>query len=320
MRRTQALPPQHVEVMPQRPIHYASPEFDRLAERRTDPAWLAGQMQNADARIAVLVERKHLMRASAPAYVPMAEWHEIAISIGRDPHDLTLLGAADGQSYFAVDLTRDEASKHATLAAASPVGLRDVVGELPDVDATVLALAGALAHWHRGHGFCPACGAATTVTRAGYVRVCDGCGKQHFPRTDPAVICLVINGDECLLGRRAIWAKERRSTLAGFVEPGETLEQAVAREIFEEVGVHVGKVVYRGSQPWPFPASLMLGFWAEATSTEVNVDNDEIVEAHWFSRARIRSQTASGDLVLPPADSISHRLVTDWLHDENARV
>ena len=308
--------------MPQRPIQYASADFDRLADRRNDHTWIQQQLQHERTRVVVMADRKHLLNGRAPAYLAMQTWHEIAKTAGLDAEALTFLGAADGSSIFSVELGAEEVAAHAALAHATPSSLRDVVGEIAAVDATVLALAGALAHWHRGHGYCPACGSETKVTQSGYVRVCmaEACKRHHFPRTDPAVICLIVNGDECLLARRAIWPTQRRSTLAGFVEPGETLEQAVAREMFEEVGVRVGKVVYRGSQPWPFPASLMLGFWAEATSTDVQVDNDEIVEAHWFTRAAIREQTASGDLILPASDSISSRLVTDWLNDDDKQI
>ena len=186
----------------------------------------------------------------------------------------------------------------------------------------MLAYANALVHWHRTHRYCGACGTPTTSVRGGHVRRCSdaACAREHFPRTDPAVITLVCDGDRCLLARRRDWAPGRRSTVAGFVEPGETLEHTVAREVFEEVGVRVGDVRYRGSQPWPFPQSLMLGFRATAASTEIAVDGDEIAEADWYTPGRIEADAAAGTLILPPFDSISRRLVEDWLAErEGAR-
>ena len=162
----------------------------------------------------------------------------------------------------------------------------------------------ALAEWHASHRFCPRCGGALRSTAAGHVLVCEQCARQQFPRSDPAVIMMVTDesGDRALLGRQAAWPVGRFSTLAGFVDPGESLEEAVVREVAEEVGVQVTDVTYFGNQPWPFPQSLMVGFFARATTTEINVDQDEIEDARWFTREEMRAQAEDGTLVLPGGD------------------
>jgi NAD+ diphosphatase len=166
-------------------------------------------------------------------------------------------------------------------------------------------------HWRARHGFCSVCGAACRPGDAGHVMLCGGCGAHHFPRTDPAVIVLVTQGDRVLLGQPARFRDMRVfTTLAGFVEPGETLEEAVAREVFEEAGVRVAEVRYHSSQPWPFPSSIMLGFTALATSTDITADPHELVAAGWFTRAQLR---APDGFVLPPPLSIARRLIDDWI-------
>ena len=193
---------------------------------------------------------------------------------------------------------------------ARPVTIRDVGATLSDRDAGLYATAVALANWHTNHQRCPRCGEPTEPINGGWVRRCAADGSEHFPRTDPAVIVLVHDGgDRCLLGRQPIWPPGRYSTLAGFVEPGESLEQAVAREIEEESGAIVDDIVYRGSQPWPFPASLMLGFEARAIGGEVGVGDDELEDVQWFSRDDLRG----GEPLLPPSASIAHWLITGWL-------
>ena len=181
-------------------------------------------------------------------------------------------------------------------------------------DSALLAYAKGLAHWHARHRFCGVCGEGTEAKDAGHVRVCTGpdCATQHFPRTDPAVIMLVTDGDRCLLGHNKRFPERIYSTLAGFVEPGESLEEAVAREVLEETGVRVGRVQYHSSQPWPFPASIMLGFHAEAESEAITVQAAELVDARWFSRAEIANFEQLG-LRLPRPDSIARRLVEHWL-------
>lgn len=182
-----------------------------------------------------------------------------------------------------------------------------------DLDAGLFTTAVALANWHRGHAYCPRCGAATVVDQAGWTRRCTADGSEHYPRTDPAIIVAVVSPDDrLLLGHNPAWAEQRYSTLAGFVEPGECLEDAVRREVAEETGITVGAVTYLGSQPWPFPASLMLGFVARADSTTIDVDANEITDARWFSREDLARLIPTGDLIPPGGVSIARRLVEYW--------
>jgi NAD+ diphosphatase len=193
------------------------------------------------------------------------------------------------------------------------VDLRAVPGQLGGEEASIMAHARGLMHWRTKHGFCGVCGSKCTPKSAGHVMQCTGCQAQHFPRTDPAVIMLVFHGDRALLGHSARFpAANMYSTLAGFVEPGESLEEAVAREVFEESGVRVGKVYYHSSQPWPFPASIMLGFYAEASSVDITIDPEELVDARWFTRDQLRNPQDHG-FRLPRGDSIASRLIADWI-------
>jgi len=177
---------------------------------------------------------------------------------------------------------------------------------LPPAAGGLFAHAVGLSNWHSRHGFCPKCGSPTTIASAGHMRVCTHCASEHFPRHDPAVIMLVIDDDDrCLLGHNPAWPPGRFSTLAGFVEPGETLEQAVRREVGEEVGVTLGQVRYFDSQPWPLPHSLMVGFFADWASGEIRVDGIEIVDANWYRAGRLPE--------IPPRLSIARRLIEDWL-------
>ncbi|WP_250447807.1 NAD(+) diphosphatase, partial [Actinotalea sp. C106] len=171
-----------------------------------------------------------------------------------------------------------------------------------------------LAAWHPRHVHCPRCGAPTVSVLGGWVRRCTVDGSDHYPRTDPAVIMAVTDDqDRLLLGHAPHWPERRFSTLAGYVEPGESLEAAVRREVGEEVGVVVGEVAYQGSQPWPFPASLMLAFTARATSTEIDVDGDELTEARWFTRDELVGAVGRGEVLLPTRASVARALIEDWL-------
>lgn len=191
--------------------------------------------------------------------------------------------------------------------------LRDIGAELPAPQAGLATTAVALDAWHARHPRCPRCGSATRVAQSGWSRVCVVDDSEHYPRTDPAVIMAVVDADDrILLGHAAHWAAGRWSTLAGFVEAGESLEHAVRREVAEETGVVVGDVSYRGSQPWPFPASLMIGFHARAQSTDVHVDGVELTDARWFSRDELAAAVGSGEVIPPGRASIARALVEEW--------
>ena len=191
--------------------------------------------------------------------------------------------------------------------------LRAVAGLLPGGDAAILAHARGLMHWRTKHRFCGICGAGCLPQSAGHSMKCTGCNASHFPRTDSAVIMLVHRGDRALLGHSTRFPNSKMySTLAGFLEPGETLEEAVAREVFEEAGVRVDNVQYHSSQPWPFPASIMLGFYARGLTEEITIDPEEIADAKWFSRDDMLRHRDLG-FQLPRGDSIASRLIADWL-------
>ena len=199
-----------------------------------------------------------------------------------------------------------------------PADLREAAALLNDRDAGLFTHAVALANWHATHTHCPRCGTPTVTVAAGHAQRCPADGSEHFPRVDPAVIMLVTDPDDrCLLARNRRWPERRVSILAGFVEPGESAEQAVAREVGEETGITVARVRYVGSQPWPMPQSLMLGFRASAAGDlEIQVDDEEIAEAHWFSRDELRTALASREILLPPPVSIAHRLIQSWYGEE----
>jgi NAD+ diphosphatase len=245
------------------------------------------------------------------------------VAEGRTPVDADLRLAlreptiADEPAHAAY-LGEDDAGTAYLLARGATPGegwvtLREVGAELDEQAGNLLAEAVSLSNWHASHPFCPRCGAPTESAQAGWTRVCTREGSEHYPRTDPAVIMAVVDDDDrLLLGHGTIWPVGRMSTLAGFVEPGESLEAAVRREVAEEVGIEVGDVFYRGSQPWPFPASIMLGFRAHALSTDIHVDGEEVDGARWFTRESMLDAIASGDLVLSPSISIARRLIEDW--------
>jgi len=216
------------------------------------------------------------------------------------------LGEHAGTAYFSVTAPLP------AVEGARSAGLREVGAALDDRDAGLLVEAVALANWHATHVRCPRCGAPTVEARGGWTRTCEVDGSEHFPRTDPAVIMLVHDGaGRCLLGRQPSWPSGRYSTLAGFVEPGESAEMAVAREVAEEVGVEVRDIHYVASQPWPFPGSLMLGYTALADSAvPLTLDGLELDDARWLNREKLRG----GAVLLPPPVSIAHRLITSWLH------
>ncbi|WP_182523943.1 NAD(+) diphosphatase [Nocardioides dongkuii] len=280
---------------------------DRVAVRRKDEAWLEDRWADPGSRVLVL---------SGTRVRPddgRLDW----VSPAEAPDGVrVLLGERDARAWFAV-VTGPGLAKE----GGDWFGIRDLLTPLADgtLDGGPMLLhAVGLAEWLFVTRFCPRCGGALEPRAAGHELVCTQCGRAQFPRTDPAVIMIVTSGEpgtddeRCLLGRQAVWPEGRFSTLAGFYEPGETLEDTVRREVAEETGVLVGEVEYFGNQPWPLPASLMLGFVGRATSTDIEVDRDEIEEARWFTRAELRAEAESGRLLLPRGVSISRSLVEHW--------
>ncbi len=235
---------------------------------------------------------------------------ELAFLSGNDlfvlrPACTSYLGQADDQHWFAL---RAESIEQVPLHA---IDLRTAAASWPHLQASIFAQARALLYWQERNHFCGACGNALTLVRGGFMAKCESCGSEHYPRTDAAVIMAVTDGEKILLGRQAGWPENRWSVLAGFLEPGESLEQTVIREVFEEAGVRVDRAEYAASQPWPFPASLMLGFHAYAKPQEAKA-GDELEQAQWFSAAQLRDGIASGTIGISPRLSISRWLIEEW--------
>lgn len=291
---------------------YAAGPLDRADRLRGDPDWLARALKAPETLLVPVWRNRNLVlgEAGAPEPVFLPGTHP-ATKLARTG---VFLGLRDGAAVFALDL-----SHHAD----PPLGAYGVFQDLrafgPLIDAdtgAILATARALVHWHDRGGHCPRCGAENRAARGGWRRDCvDGdCATQVFPRIDPAVIVLVHDGaDRVILGRQAIWPPGMHSVLAGFVEPGESLEDTVAREVFEEVGVRVAEIAYHSSQPWPFPQSLMLGFFARTADDALKIDTDELESARWFTRADLAARGEGGAFRLPRRDSIARRLLADWL-------
>jgi NAD+ diphosphatase len=280
---------------------------DRVAQLRTDEEWLAQAWSDPETRVVVVADGRALVDSSGdrPRLAPLSP--EAAPAGER-----YLLGVDGlGVAYFAVaaeDGTVGGPAPHVTLA-----GLREVGALLDDRDAGLFVHAVALANWHATHTHCPRCGGPTAAAAAGHIRRCPADGSEHFPRTDPAVIMAVVGPDDrILLGRAAKWPARRFSTLAGFVEPGESLEQAVRREVREEAQLDVTGVTYLGSQPWPFPSSLMIGFRADAAAGEAVADGEELSEARWFTREELLAAVRDREVLLAPPVSIARRLIEHW--------
>jgi NAD+ diphosphatase len=277
---------------------------DRAAHLRLDEAALDRLWADARARVVRVYEGKAAVAGDPPALALTAPPPDRADAAQTER---LFLGVDDGVPYFALHGAYDLA------AGERYAELRQVGALLSDRDAGLFVHALALANWHATHRHCPRCGAPTRVAAGGHVRLCPVDGSEHYPRTDPAVIVIVVDADgRALLGRQPSWPERRFSTLAGFVEPGESAERAVEREVREEVGVGVSHLEYVGSQPWPFPASLMLAFRARATGTALHIDTDEIAEARWFSRDEFASALRAGEVLLPSAASVARRLIEQW--------
>lgn len=304
-----------------RPNAYTGSPLDRASHRRDDEPWVAAALADPDTLWAPVWRARNLVQLSGTPRAVFVDGDAAAALRAKDT-PWALLGLLDGRPLFGLD-----ASAIADPGPPLPPGLgefadlRAAARVLPARQAAILAHARGLLHWRARNRFCASCGQATVPRHAGNATQCPSCATQHFPRTDPAVIMLVTSGD----GERVLLGHSQRfptstmySTLAGFVEPGESLEEAVAREVFEESGVRVADVVYHSSQPWPFPASIMLGFYARAVTEDIVIDPNELTDARWFTRAEVGDCAAHG-FMLPGGDSIARRLIDDWAaHTEAA--
>jgi NAD+ diphosphatase len=285
----------------------AGPYVDRAAHLRKDPAWFANGLADARSRYLPVWNSRSLIAEGETPRAALLELSSVPPA-RRNDNDLILLGRFGDIDVFAYEI---ESTEPPQLEAGTRFeDLRLVASLLPAEEAGLLGYARGMVLWRARHRFCGTCGATTLAARGGHVLICTNpsCRHEQFPRTDPAIIVLVSDGERALLGRQASWPIGRYSTIAGFVEPGESLEDAVAREVFEETGIEVDQIEYHSSQPWPFPSSLMLGFTAHARTTQIRLRDDELEDARWFTRTDL----ASGRPIVPPSVSISFRLIEHW--------
>lgn len=326
-------------------LAYGNMPLDRCTNQRKNKRWLSTEFNCEESLFCVINDGMSLFEkelTSAAIYLSKAQLPTVSVDsciyLGKGDLGKGYLGKDSLEknkskpvSIFAIDFNKLRFSTQEELSEIGQwQGLRKVTANLAKIDASILALAKGLVHWHISHQFCGHCGHANRSVEAGHARRCSDCRNMTFPRTDPAVIMLVekMFSDgipRCLLGRQASWAKGMYSTLAGFVDPGETLEQAVIREVLEETGIAVENPQYIKSQPWPFPASIMLGFTAVAISEAIDVSQDDLEDAQWLSREQLtdfvsnNAETAGSETPqykMGSGDSISSYLITAWLNKE----
>jgi NAD+ diphosphatase len=299
-----------------RPIAFSGNTLDRDDRHRRDAEFLIKALQDDATRVLPVWKLAPLVREGEDKRLA---WATPAILDGHAGPEPVFLGVADGRAHFALDISShgEPLKEFGWEGAASFPDLRATVGLMPPGDGGIAAQARHIVDWHSRHGFCPGCGEKTRVKDGGWSRICTACSSEHFPRTDPVVIMLVHDGDRCLLGRQTGWPKPMVSALAGFVEAGETLEEAVRREVREEAGIQVGAVRYVSSQPWPFPASLMLGCMAEAVSRRIQIDPHELESADWFTRDEVKAALVAPTqrLGVPPPLAIAHHLIRAWVSE-----
>ena len=298
--------------MARRVNFYATGEFNRAVERREDVAWIREKLQDPASRLYPIWRlRNYVSDPEAPR--AMALEPESRAALLEAASTVILLGVDQEVAHFLVDISA--LAEPEAVALGHAVDLRAVGALMSQREGAILAYARGLTYWHDRHKFCGVCGAPTESKAAGHQRQCTNpdCNTVQFPRTDPAVIMRITHGDKILMARQAVWPQGMHSILAGFVEPGESLEDAVAREVYEEVGLRLTRIKYFSSQPWPFPSSLMLGFSAEATNDQFKVDEEELESARWMTRQDLLNSPEDETFKLPRKDSISRRLIEDWL-------
>ncbi|MCP4002734.1 MAG: NAD(+) diphosphatase [bacterium] len=298
------------------PLAFTGNPLDRANNIRRDEKWLKEQLESEESRFLPVWKLNVLVKSAS---APELAWARKGMCESMNPHTgAVLLGLREGIAHFAVDVSSIEKPEDALglNGVAHFAEPRATAATLPHGEAGIMAQARSLIDWHARHRFCPKCGSNTSVKDAGHMRECDDCDAEHFPRTDPVVIMLVESGERCLLGRQAGWPPSMFSALAGFVEHGETLEEAVRREVHEESGIEVGDVRYHASQPWPFPSSLMMGCMARALSEKIVVDRHELEDARWFEREKVlravREPGSDKSFFVPPPMAIAHELIRAW--------
>lgn len=288
--------------------YFSGGAIDRMSALRKDAQLLQRLLEQPSTYLLPVSDGEVLVRDGKPALLGFSD---IAIAMHQQVptlEQLVYLGRISDQDLFAFN-TRSSNGFSAPQNCMFLSG-RELMGSVDSESASLLAYARGILNWHDSHRFCGHCGAPNRSTEGGFVMKCSACDQRSFPRLDPAIIVLVIHNNRCLLGRQAAWPEQRFSTIAGFAEPGENLEDAVRREVLEETNVRVGSCDYLASQPWPFPSALMIGFHAEGLSTDIKLNDAELIEAGWFSREDLRSSA----IVLPPRQSIAFELIAAW-HD-----
>ena len=304
---------------------YTSPEINRQGDYRNNKKLIEKIMVDENTKFIPYFNGKNFFKEINENIEALKlNNNQIKFFFPKEIKNPIFLGVANDTNYVGLDLSKQNLNLDLWLKENEVIveDLRKYGPSLNDIDASFLALTNGMFFWHNTHQFCGSCGFKNKSREGGFVKICsnDKCGKSHFPRTDPAIITLISFKDKILLGRSPRFPEGMYSTLAGFVEPGESLEQALEREVFEEVGVKVRNIKYFDSQPWPFPASLMLGFFAEATSEKMNIDYNEIEDAHWFSIEELKTlkhSSINGGFKLPRVDSIARRLVDNWINKFN---
>lgn len=294
---------------------FVAPGLERAHNRRKDAEWISRRMRDPKSYFVAMRQEKILVAEGDTPGLVLLNFEQL----GGDSERVStfFLGELKGRAYFAVDL--DENGPGSFEQVGRFRDLRGVAPLLSRDEGALLAYAKALTYWHRRNNFCGVCGSPNEIREGGHFRVCANpqCGALHFPRTDPAIIVLIRSGEKCLLGRQRVWPERMYSVLAGFVEPGESAEGAVTREVFEEVGLRVENIRYQSSQPWPFPCSLMLGFTAEVRDDLIRLGEEELEDARWFGRSQLREAVEKGELKLPTPVSISYRLIEDWFDEDS---
>ncbi len=304
---------------------FAGNALDRAANVRRDGAWLAAKRADPDTRFLAFWRLHALLVKAEPPRLAWLDFERAGVAAPDAP--MVFLGLEGGDARFAIDVSvLDPPEPFAATANAQFVEVRAAAQLVTVPESGILAQARALLDWHRRHRFCAVCSHPTVIAEGGYMRICSNaaCTAQHFPRTDPVVITVIVQGDRCLLGRSARFPTQTYSALAGFMEPGESIEEAVRREVFEESGIHVGAVRYHSSQPWPFPASLMIGCFGEALSEAIAIDPVEIQDARWYSRDQVARALAGEDpetgLKLPQPLAIAHQLIRWWVTHPGEKI
>lgn len=301
-------------------IPFAGNPLNRASEKRTDSSWIESKRHDPSSLVLPIWRLEPFLLGSekSDTSAELGLLHPgIADSLASESAPCIFLGLDGEVAVFALDVS--EAGDPATDGPLAKLGyFRDarVAAQMVSIkDAAIIAQAKAMIDWHQRHGFCPRCGASTKIMDAGYRRLCGKCSAEHFPRVDPVVIMLATDGDACLVGRGKLFPPGMFSALAGFIEPGETVEEAVRRELMEEASVKVGDVTYYATQPWPFPSSLMIGCFAKAISRDVKADGNEIAEVRWVERSVAR-ELITGKQVdgirVPPPIAIAHHLIKTW--------